>query len=56
MQYGYHLSPDISEQRIIGMLREVEEELHKKTQSICTRDTREVSIITYYYIFYLHRF
>ncbi|KAK9751818.1 Mak10 subunit, NatC N(alpha)-terminal acetyltransferase [Popillia japonica] len=42
MQYGYHLSPDISEQRIIGMLREVEEELHKKTQSICTRDTREV--------------
>lgn len=33
MQYGYHLNPDISEQRMIGMLREVEEELHRKTRS-----------------------
>jgi hypothetical protein len=33
MQYGYHLNPDISEQRIIGMLREVEEELHRKIRS-----------------------
>lgn len=33
MQYGFHLSPDISEQRMIGMLREVEEELHKKTRN-----------------------
>lgn len=32
MQYGYHLNPDISEQRILGMLREVEEELYKKTR------------------------
>lgn len=32
MQYGYRLNPDISEQRIIGMLREVEEELHKRTR------------------------
>lgn len=32
MQYGYHLSPGISEQRILGMLREVEEELYKKTK------------------------
>lgn len=33
MQYGYHLNPDISEQRVVGMLREVEEELHRKTRS-----------------------
>ncbi|XP_056645128.1 N-alpha-acetyltransferase 35, NatC auxiliary subunit [Diorhabda carinulata] len=33
MQYGYHLNPDISEQRMIGMLREVEEDLHRKTRS-----------------------
>lgn len=33
MQYGYHLNPDISEQRMIGMLREVEEELHRKTRT-----------------------
>lgn len=32
MQYGYHLNPDISEQRILGMLREVEDELNKKTR------------------------
>lgn len=32
MQYGYRLSPDVSEQRIIGMLREVEEDLHKRTR------------------------
>lgn len=33
MQYGYHLNPDISEQRMIGMLREIEEDLHRKTRS-----------------------
>lgn len=33
MQYGYHLNPDVSEQRIIGMLREVEEELHRKMRA-----------------------
>ncbi|XP_022908455.1 N-alpha-acetyltransferase 35, NatC auxiliary subunit [Onthophagus taurus] len=33
MQYGYQLNPDISEQRIITMLREVEEELHRKMQN-----------------------
>lgn len=33
MQYGFHLNPDISEQRMIGMLREVEEELHKKARN-----------------------
>lgn len=32
MQYGYHLNPDISEQRMIGMLRDVEEELHRRTR------------------------
>lgn len=32
MQYGYHLNPDISEQRILGMLREVEDELYKKSR------------------------
>ncbi|XP_066143702.1 N-alpha-acetyltransferase 35, NatC auxiliary subunit isoform X1 [Euwallacea fornicatus] len=33
MQYGFHLNPDISEQRMIGMLREVEEDLHKKARN-----------------------
>ncbi|KAL3268406.1 hypothetical protein HHI36_007521 [Cryptolaemus montrouzieri] len=33
MQYGYHLVPDISEQRMTGMLREVEEELARKLRS-----------------------
>lgn len=33
MQYGYHLNPDISEQRIIGMLREVEEDYQKRTRA-----------------------
>ncbi|XP_017785984.1 PREDICTED: N-alpha-acetyltransferase 35, NatC auxiliary subunit isoform X2 [Nicrophorus vespilloides] len=33
MQYGYHLYPDISEQRAIGMLQEVEEDLHKRTRA-----------------------
>ncbi|KAH1010452.1 hypothetical protein HUJ05_004747 [Dendroctonus ponderosae] len=33
MQYGFHLNPDISEQRMIGMLREVEEELHRKSRN-----------------------
>lgn len=32
MQYGYHLSPDISEQRVVGMLREIEEDLNKKSK------------------------
>lgn len=45
MQYGYHLNPDISEQRIIGMLREVEEELHRKTQNVSTKDSEEVGAI-----------
>ncbi|XP_050302487.1 N-alpha-acetyltransferase 35, NatC auxiliary subunit isoform X2 [Anthonomus grandis grandis] len=33
MQYGFHLTPDISEQRMVGMLREVEEELHRKSRN-----------------------
>lgn len=33
MQYGYHLNPDISEQRIIGMLREVEEDYQKRARA-----------------------
>ncbi|CAH1153769.1 unnamed protein product [Phaedon cochleariae] len=33
MQYGYHLNPEVSEQRMIGMLREIEEDLHRKTRS-----------------------
>lgn len=33
MQYGYHLNPDISDQRIIGMLREVEEDYQKRTRA-----------------------
>lgn len=31
MQYNYHLNPDISELRVIGMLKEVEE-IHKKVK------------------------
>lgn len=33
MQYGYHLNPDISEQRIIGMLREIEEDYQRRTRA-----------------------
>ncbi|XP_044754766.1 N-alpha-acetyltransferase 35, NatC auxiliary subunit [Coccinella septempunctata] len=33
MQYGYYLVPEISEQRMSGMLREIEEELSKKLKS-----------------------
>lgn len=33
MQYGYYLLPEISEQRMSGMLREIEEELSKKLKS-----------------------
>lgn len=32
MQYGYRLNPDIFEQKIIGMLKEIEEDLHKKSR------------------------
>lgn len=42
MQYGYHLNPDISEQRMIGMLREVEEDLHRKLRSKHTDQTQAV--------------
>ncbi|XP_018332280.1 N-alpha-acetyltransferase 35, NatC auxiliary subunit isoform X2 [Agrilus planipennis] len=49
VQYGYHLSPDISEQRTIGMLREVEEELHKKSRNKndekSTEENEELSAI-----------
>ncbi|CAH1969133.1 unnamed protein product [Acanthoscelides obtectus] len=38
MQYGYHLNPDISEQRMIGVLKEVEEDLHRKCRSRNTDD------------------
>lgn len=42
MQYGYRLNPDISEQRIIGMLREVEEDLQRRSRAKnsdkCTQD------------------
>lgn len=30
MQYGYRLVPDVSEQRTVGMLREVEEDLLRR--------------------------
>jgi hypothetical protein len=33
MVYGYRLVPDVSEPRTIGMLKEVEEELHRRTRS-----------------------
>ena len=32
MHYGYSLNPDVSEQRIISMLREVEEDLQLRAQ------------------------
>ncbi|XP_063228469.1 N-alpha-acetyltransferase 35, NatC auxiliary subunit [Bacillus rossius redtenbacheri] len=31
--YGYRLSPDVSEPRALGMLKEVEDELHRKIRS-----------------------
>ncbi|KAJ8876280.1 hypothetical protein PR048_024190, partial [Dryococelus australis] len=31
--YGYRLCPDVSEPRVLGMLKEVEDELHKKIRS-----------------------
>lgn len=47
MVYGYRLVPDVSEPRTIGMLKEVEEELHRRTRSrpsdSCSSD--EVSFI-----------
>jgi hypothetical protein len=33
MVYGYRLVPDVSEPRTIGMLKEVEEELYRRTRS-----------------------
>lgn len=33
MVYGYRLIPDVSELRTMGMLKEVEEELHRRTRS-----------------------
>ncbi|KAJ4436505.1 hypothetical protein ANN_16536 [Periplaneta americana] len=33
MVYGYRLVPDVSEPRTMGMLKEVEEELHRRTRS-----------------------
>ncbi|KAG5899726.1 hypothetical protein JTB14_030114 [Gonioctena quinquepunctata] len=42
MQYGYHLNPEVSEQRMIGMLREVEEDLHRKTRSKPNHKTHAV--------------
>lgn len=33
MVYGYRLIPDVSEPRTVGMLKEVEEELHRRTRS-----------------------
>lgn len=43
LQYGYRLNPDISEQRIIGMLREIEEELHKKCRIKHSEDKSNVT-------------
>ncbi|KAJ8981491.1 hypothetical protein NQ317_007017 [Molorchus minor] len=42
MQYGYHLNPDISEQRMIGMLREVEEDLHRKLRAKHSNETQAI--------------
>ena len=33
MVYGYRLVPDVSEPRTMGMLKEVEEELHRRMRS-----------------------
>jgi hypothetical protein len=33
MVYGYRLVPDVSEPRTMGMLKEVEEELHRRIRS-----------------------
>lgn len=43
--YGYRLNPDISEQRVIGMLREVETELNETIHSSSNASTVEVSML-----------
>ena len=44
--YGYRLNPDVSEQRVIGMLREVETELNETIHS-----SSNVSIVDVRYSF-----
>lgn len=54
MVYGYRLVPDVSEARTMGMLKEVEEELHRRTRSkpsdLCSSD--EVSSCFFYYLYF----
>lgn len=42
--YSYRLSPDISDLRVIGMLREVETELNETIHSSSNASTTEVSL------------
>lgn len=41
--YGYRLSPDVSDQRTVGMLREVESELNEVIHSSSSATILEVS-------------
>ncbi|PNF30562.1 N-alpha-acetyltransferase 35, NatC auxiliary subunit [Cryptotermes secundus] len=51
MVYGYRLIPDVSEPRTMGMLKEVEEELHRRTRSkpsdSCLSDEHEDVVALY---------
>lgn len=41
--YGYRLLPDVSDQRAVGMLREVEDELGRKLRGKPPPDNSELS-------------
>ena len=42
--YGYRLNPEVSEQRVIGMLREVETELNETIHSSSNAPAVEVRV------------
>lgn len=43
--YGYRLNPDISEQRTVGLLREVEAELNEMIHSKSNVPSHEVMVL-----------
>lgn len=49
MQYGYRLSPDIFEQKIIGMLKEVEEDLHKKSK-LKNPEVKSIEVLPFFFL------
>ncbi|XP_065172389.1 N-alpha-acetyltransferase 35, NatC auxiliary subunit-like [Atheta coriaria] len=44
MQYGYYLYPDVSEQRVVGMLHEVEEELDKEARALYSNGAQSMEV------------